>query len=61
MSYYVKALSRRTWYVVDEHGHPIYDDNRYGNDKPVIFHDLDKAEACAERLNVFESDEMERP
>lgn len=49
--YYVKMFSQGRWHVIGLSGQPLYDDARYGNDRPIIFHDEDAALACAERCN----------
>lgn len=50
--YYVKEYARGRWHVIGPSGFPIYDDEPYGNDKPVIFHDEDAGFECAERCNL---------
>jgi hypothetical protein len=45
---------RGHWHVISPSGIPIFDNAPYGQDKPVIFHDEDKARDCAERLNKSE-------
>lgn len=53
--YFVRRIGRgEAWHVCSPSGHPIYDDSRDGDDKPLVFRDLDTATECAERLNKEE-------
>jgi hypothetical protein len=48
--FWVKQYHRGRWHVMDGNI-PIYDDAPYGNDKPIIYKDEDKAIEVAARLN----------
>lgn len=48
----------RSFHVVEnETCLPVYDNEPYGNDKPLIWHDEDKAQAYCDRLNNAEDDD----
>lgn len=48
MKYHIKQFRPGRWHVVDEAGQPLYDDERDGNDRPLIFTDPDIAQQCAD-------------
>ena len=60
MKYYAQEFRPGRWHVCDvETRRPIYDDEPYGNDAPVVFDDEDKAYECVQRLNAKPEDEDE--
>lgn len=52
MTYHLKQFMRGLWHVVDESGHPVYDGERDGNDRPIVFNDEDAAWECAKTLTA---------
>jgi len=51
--YWVSSISGRSWEIIHgPSGIPVYDDDRYGNAKPVIFKDYDDAVECARNYNI---------
>ena len=51
--YFAKEFAPGRWHVCDRQSwnHPIYDDARDGNDKPLVF-DEDSALDCINRMNA---------
>ena len=52
-TYYITPVSHGsdTFHVRDHYGIPLYDGAPDGKDKPLVFHDADTAQECADRLN----------
>lgn len=51
MKYHINEFRPGYWHVVTDGGLPVYDNERDGNDAPLVFIDPDSAKECAERLN----------
>lgn len=50
--FYLSWFSRCSARIIDgETGIPVYDNAPHGKDKPLIFHDEDKAQDVCDRLN----------
>jgi hypothetical protein len=50
--YYAKEFSPGRWHVITPGGLPIYDDEPYGKDKPLVFTDEDRVMTCVEECNA---------
>jgi len=49
--YRLHEFARERWHVLDEAGHPVYDDAPDGRDKPLVFTDRDAAMEFRDRKN----------
>ena len=61
--YRIHAYHPGHFHVLAPDGLPIYDDSPNGDDQPIIFHDEDRAIACADRCNteLLQSQATEEP
>ena len=57
--YWAKEFARDRWHVIGPSGQPLYDGALFGNDKPLVWTDEDKAHDYAERCNA-ESERCDR-
>ena len=56
-NYYLKQINPRldAWQIIDRRtNHPVYDNERDGNDAPLVFHDYDAACEYRNQLNENE-------
>lgn len=52
------ALRSKSWHIINHHGQPVYGDAPDGRDKPVVFHDEDRAREVAKTMNEMENDKL---